>query len=580
VGEILFGYLYDRARSSAFSTENHDIALFDNIAGNLEAKARPIGARALVELGKRYSPPGSLAAATHEGLAAEASRLGVEDIYLIGSDGRVAATTFEADRGLDLFSLGEDFRAFLQELIGKGRVASQSLSLSTRTGRITMYQFYSPPGSEVLIEISMSLRRLLSEALPGIAYDKALSQLLDLAPADGDGRLVWLTDIVTFGPGNYLNWSLLREGFSGELPAELLTEAIAKGEATRISGNREVFVKLADFDRKNVDFFNARFLEVFYIDLAPIRSFRFVCLAAALGIAALASMLSWIRARRSFTEQVTGRVEDIVRGLRETGAGSPDASPDPSSIDELSAISKGIYALVETLMGKNRELEGLSRRLEGEVREGSSREERLSKVLEEKNTLVREVHHRVRNNLQVLSSLVALQAQGIADTAVQHALGTILTRILGMSLVHDQLYESDTVTTIDVARYFGDLARSIVGMKARIDHRIAVKVEVKGIAIPPDVAIPLGLAVGELVANACDHAFPDRSSGEVEIRVERGLEELRVEVSDDGIGIGSARRGLGLKIVGALCEQLDGSFEIEGRSAGGSLALIRVHSRA
>ncbi len=556
--------------------ENHGIHLFDTIADGLESRARSAGARALVELGRRFHSPDSLARISREELAAESSRLGVGDIYLIGPDGKVMATDFEPDRGLDLFSLGGDFKAFLLSIEGKGKVETQSLSLSTRTGHINMYQYYSPPGSKVLIETSTSLRQLFAGAFPGIRYDALLSQLLDLAPPGGSGRLVWLSDIVTFGPGNYRYWSLLRDGSPSDIPADLLVEAISKGEARRAEGNREVLVRVADLDRRDVDYFNAHFLEVFSLDRRPVRDYRLICLAAGLAIAASISAISLIRARRSFAAHVTKRIDAIVQSLKSIELGSSDTVSDCSSIDEISAIGRGIYGMVTALMEKNRRLEELSSSLEDEVQEGAAREVRLSSLLEERKALLMEIHHRVRNNLQVLSSLVALQVHGAANGSVKDALDAIRARILGMSLVHDRLYESENMTTIDAGGYFGDLAHSIVELKACAGRRVAVEIDVDGIELSSDMAIPLGLAVGELIAAACDHAFADSSGGKIEVRLERDADELRVVVSDDCVGIGSAQPDLGLDIVKVLCDQLGASFRLETRSPRGHSGYISV----
>jgi two-component sensor histidine kinase len=579
VGEALFGYLYARATTNAFSVENHAISLFDDISGSLDKRARSVGAVALVELGKKYHSVDSISQATSEGLAAEAKRLGIGDIYLIGPDGKVGATSFSADRGLDMFSLGEDFKAFLLNLMGKGKVTSQSLSLSTRTGRVNMYQYYSPPGSTILIEISTSLRSLFVQAFPGIGYEASVSQFFNLTSPGGDGRLVWLSDVVSFGPGNYQYWSLLREGSPSELPEQFLAEAIRKGEARRTEGGLETFVKLAKLDRWDADYFNARFLEVFSIDHRPINDFRLVCLVVGLCIVALISAISWLRARRNFSRRVTRRVEAIVQSLEGMDLSSSDSALDSSSGDELSAISRGIYAMVSTLVGKNRELEGLSRRLEDEVKEGIAREERLSKLLKERKILIMEMEHRVRNNLQVLSSLVDLQTREATNAAVQGALVAIHARILGMSLAHDQLFKSDTVTTIGMDRYFRDLARSIVDMKTWSDQQVVIEVDAGGVELPPDVAIPLGLSVGELIANVCDHAFPDHASGKIEIGLERNEGDLRVTVFDDGVVMDPMRRGLGFDIVRILCEQLKGTFRLEARSPRGNSGIISIPDR-
>ena len=167
-------------------------------------------------------PLPALARAAASDLAAEAARLNVGEIYLIGPNGVVAATSFEPDRGLDLFSLGDDFKEFLKGIIGAGKVNNQSLSLSTKTGHINMYQFYSPPGSKIIIEISTGLDQILTEAFPNRSYEACIKQIFNLTSPGGDGKLVWLVDLVTFGPGNTKAWSLIREGSGSEVPADLL----------------------------------------------------------------------------------------------------------------------------------------------------------------------------------------------------------------------------------------------------------------------------------------------------------------------------------------------------------------------
>jgi two-component sensor histidine kinase len=576
VGEILFAYLYRRSCESAFLKESQAIDLFGTIADGLDARAKSIGERALVELGRKYDSPDSIERATPDALAKEAIRLGIGDIYLIGSDGKVVATTFAADRGLDLFSLGEGFRTFLLDIRGKGKVTSQSLSLSTRTGHINMYQYYGPPGSAVLIEISTSLRSLVDQAFPGIGYRTFISRIFDLDSPDGDGRLVRLTDIATYGPGNYEHWSLLREGSSSGLPERFLVQAIDAGEARMTMGNREVIARLERLDGRDVDYFNAQFLAIYSIDLGPLNGYRLICLAVGLGAAALVAAAAWIRAGRNFSKRVTRRVEAIVRELEHSGLDPSELSLDSSSGDELSAISRGIYSLVSSLMEKNKELGDLSRRLEDEVTEVKAREDRLSTLLEERQVLVMEVEHRVKNNLQVLSSLVNLQLKEATDKAVRDSLVSIHARILGMSLVHDQLFKADTVTMIEMDRYLGDLARSIVEMKVERDRRVGIRIDSKGIELPPDLAMPIGLIVGELIADACDRALPDRADGKIDVGLERDAEELRITVTDSGGAEGQDRRSLGLDIARILCEQLKGNFTLGPPSSGGNARYVRV----
>jgi two-component sensor histidine kinase len=290
----------------------------------------------------------------------------------------------------------------------------------------------------------------------------------------------------------------------------------------------------------------------------------------------LVSAAAWLRARRNFSRRVTRRVESIVQNLRDSGLDPSELSLDRSSGDELSAISRGIYSMVSSLVEKNKELGELSRRLEDEVTEVKAREDSLSILLKERQVLLMEVEHRVRNNLQVLSSLVNLQMKEAADKTVRDALVSIHARILGMSLVHDQLFKSEPVTMIKMDRYFSDLARSIIELKIDRDRRVDTLIDSKGIELPPDLAIPIGLIVGELIADACDRALPDRADVEIDVELERSAQDLRIIVSDNGIEGNDTQRSLGLDIIRILCEQLKGRFELGASSPRGNTRSVSV----
>ena len=580
IGELFFDHLYERARRTAFATVGNDITLFADLSNGLAQRSRGAGAIALRELGRQYSSPAAFAHATPSGLAAEAARLKVGEIYLIGPDGVVAATSFEPDRGLDLFSLGDDFKAFLEGLVGTGKVNNQSLSLSTQTGRINVYQFYSPPGSTVIIEISTTLRQIFTEAIPDSGYGKSIKQIFDLPSPGGDGKLVWLADLVTFGPGNVKPWSLLREGSASDLPMEFLEEAVRKGIAQHFDGNREYYARVAPLRQSGVDFFNSRFIEVFSIDLLPIRNFRLFCLLAGLAIAAMASSASWYRARRSFSEHVTKRIEGLVQRLKSAESDSCEGTADPSINDEISAISQGIGEMIMTLVEKNRELGRLSRNLEEELQERRRRERQLSELLQENQVLLKEVQHRVRNNLQVLLSLAALHSRESSDDAGVKALDGLRTHIIGMSLAQDLLFQSAPMTSIDIGRYLDDLAQSIIEMKIPESAGIiTASVDAERIMVSMDVIIPLGLCIAELIANSCENDFIGRSEGQLRIRVERTIDELRVMVSDDGTVSESGLRGLHLEIVQAMCGQFGGSFAPPSSAAGTSSWLVSLPYR-
>jgi len=205
-----------------------------------------------------------------------------------------------------------------------------------------------------------------------------------------------------------------------------------------------------------------------------------------------------------------------------------------------------------------------------------SREE-LQASLAEKELLLKEVHHRVKNNLQIISSLLNLQAQQTEDADVVRRLIESQGRIRAMALIHEQLYQSEDLARIDFAKYVDRLAHQLGSSLGTPAQGVAVRVEIDEIPVPLDLAIPCGMIVNELVTNAIEHAFPDGRGGEVRVDFARRDQRYELEVADTGIGMpaGAAERtgSLGLKVVDALVRQLQGKLEIE--SAEGTI--VRVH---
>lgn len=189
----------------------------------------------------------------------------------------------------------------------------------------------------------------------------------------------------------------------------------------------------------------------------------------------------------------------------------------------------------------------------------------LRKSDREKVALLQEVHHRVNNNLAVISSLLKMQAESYADDQLARALRTTQLRIDAMSQVHQQLQEGADLREVDFADYAKNLADHLFLSYGVDQDRIALRVDIGSLNLPIDEAIPLGLILGELLTNAIKYAFPDERQGT--IRIEGGRNgDIKLIVRDDGVGVGqkqepSRRKSLGLQIVGILCRQLKGTLE-------------------
>ncbi len=221
--------------------------------------------------------------------------------------------------------------------------------------------------------------------------------------------------------------------------------------------------------------------------------------------------------------------------------------------------------------------EDITEHKQAERRLRSSLEEK-ERLLKEKDLLLKEIHHRVKNNLQVISSLLSLQADAIDDERVAGYLQDSQNRIRSMALVHEKLYGTEHFSTIEMRSYIeqmiAHLRRSIVP-----HDQIRVSVQAQDIYLGVDAAIPCGLLLNELVSNALKHAFAGRREGTVRIelyRIENG-ERLQLSVQDDGIGLPAGiepgrTESLGLRLVEALSQQLLGMIRVH-RTGGTKIAV-------
>ncbi len=199
-------------------------------------------------------------------------------------------------------------------------------------------------------------------------------------------------------------------------------------------------------------------------------------------------------------------------------------------------------------------------------------EEKIRSSLREKEVLLKEIHHRVKNNLQVVSSLLNLQSRSISDEQARRFFKESQHRVHSMALIHEQLYESGDLSRIDFPTYIGQLVAYLFRAYGVSTSRVRMKTRIEDLRFEVDMAVPCGLIVNELVSNSLKYAFPDGRQGEIHIDFKKGPgERATMVVGDDGIGFPPGvsllnTRTLGLRLVRSLAQQLGGEAELENRS--------------
>ena len=195
-----------------------------------------------------------------------------------------------------------------------------------------------------------------------------------------------------------------------------------------------------------------------------------------------------------------------------------------------------------------------------------SKNARISQALSEKNALMKEMHHRVKNNLQFISSLLRLQTRHLSDAQAQEVLLSSRTRVLSMALIHEHLYQDQGITTIEMEQYIGKLTKDLMASLQSPQTIIQLETEIDSIIMDVDQAVPIGLIVNELICNSVKHAFPDRSSGQLHLSLLQKEDLIKLAVADNGIGfqeekLKNGQSSFGLKLVNLLAEKLNANIE-------------------
>ncbi len=209
-------------------------------------------------------------------------------------------------------------------------------------------------------------------------------------------------------------------------------------------------------------------------------------------------------------------------------------------------------------------------------------EEQIKESLSEKEVLLREIHHRVKNNLQIISSLFRLQSAYIRDEYDMEIFKESQSRVRSMALIHERLYQSKDLAKIDFAEYTNKLVTHLLSLYAIHPEIITVDISVDDVFLSIDIAVPCGLIINELVSNCLKHAFPESTKGKIHIELHMA-EDLPVQneqssnmvtliVSDNGAGFPKdvdfrSTETLGLELVTTLVKQLNGTIELN-RSRG------------
>ncbi|MRH98946.1 sensor histidine kinase [Kriegella sp. EG-1] len=192
--------------------------------------------------------------------------------------------------------------------------------------------------------------------------------------------------------------------------------------------------------------------------------------------------------------------------------------------------------------------------------------EEIEKRIHEKETLLKEIHHRVKNNLQTVSSLLSLQSRNLEDPKMKSLIKSSQNRVISMAMVHEMLYMRDDLSKIEYKSYVKELSEYLIRSLKGTENNVKLNLNIDDVKLGIDTAIPLGLLINEAITNALKYGIKDDTAGEINIELKKeSLENFVLNIGDDGVGMPEEityknTKSLGLKLINNLTRQLRGTI--------------------
>lgn len=580
-GGSLFRKNLENDRRRIFEDLEGRIQLADRLLDVVERDLRREGRAALESLAERHDGGRGLLVLDQAALAAEAEAVGVDDIYLIGADNVVTATSRRSDFGLDLAALDDNLAAFLGGLRGSGRIVAQRLTVAALNGAVQIYQYYSPVGADHILEVSSDVDEAFAARYDGFGY-REFTNLLYSSYLSPKGS-VREFDVYVYGqPGS---WSIIRPGVKRELPRATMERAFERGETSGYRNGRLFWYKAIRLEHRGAGFADRMVAEI-ELDLSAMRHFALATLAIACAACGLAAALSILAARTIFDRVFVERIEGLVAAIDRVAAGERNVRFELAGGDEIASIAACVDRMIRELAAA----------------EAAARDARAAETL---GIMAGGLAHDINNLLAGAvgaASLLKLRLESdgeVAPEVLRSGLELIeRTGASGETLVRDLLSLASRRRPSPRPLDLADLAAETVEL-VRAGCPTSIRVDLE---LPEGRAPVLGDAeeLRRILLNLCKNgiqAMTDMRSAEeahgglllVSLAV-RGPEDASLwalSVSDEGVGITldqlphlftpffstkSSRvgSGLGLAASKAIAESHGGRIEVESTAGKGS----------
>ncbi|MFW5801867.1 MAG: sensor histidine kinase [Spirochaeta sp.] len=487
-------------------------------------------------------------------LARVAEEIGRVDLYLIDRNFIIQQTTFEPDMGMQLSDIGPQFSQFLASVLGSGAQYTQRLAISNTTGRLMIYSYLSPPGAEYILQLSLDFNEYLErqeiDFSPALFFQSLLTehtyiQTADLATFNGLGswslisgeRVVLEPDIID---------QLQQDQEVRFVQDDLLVTYKQQAFLSRDNPFGEMFVLMLHYDLS----YYQQVLERFYLRGALITFILTVIFSTIAGVI--------------LEHNLIRNVSNFKSILLCASQGTYSARlPMNQRVPEYREIASAFNTLMESASRREQELQ--------------KQAENLTAALDQRDVLLREIHHRVKNNLQIITSLISIEQTRVDDRSIQ-VFSHINTRVRAMSAVHEILYEADNLQGAQLEQLVERVFRAVMAVYAMDQQLCTFTHNLLDTILPIDTAIPLSLILTEAFTNSLKYAA---THTRVVLRVTANFLPgggWQLQICDNGPGFPEGMEcsdGFGFILMRGLAEQIGGRLELLNNN--GAVVRITMH---
>jgi two-component sensor histidine kinase len=480
-----------------------------------------------------------------------------EDLYVIDTTGKVINTTFDIDLGLNFYDFGESYKEFLKNVWKNKELNIERVANEDATDTPKKYA-YQAINDNLILEVGIQ-----SSVLDSLISDLDLK--LD-ALAD---RYENISSIDLFGGSEALKPKNKGATISNSLKSVAYSCLNNKKDTTVISHSlNTVYTDFIYIEMRDAEYFKGYILQI--VSDNSLQSELLKKETKSLILNVVCSIVLVIILIFFITKKVTKPLEVLTKKVSEMA----DAS-ELKPIHILGSIeTKTLSDKFNLLSTQIKDLQtNLQTKIDERTKEVTGKNIKLEKLLVERETLLKEIHHRVKNNLQIISSLLHLQSRTVKTQEAKEAFEQSINRVSAMGLLHEKLYKNSNFISVNASSYLNDLIQLF---KKSIRNNISIVQHVDDIKLNASQAISVGLIINEFISNSIKHAFDEEESGEITIDLHKKNDKIILTLSNNGKLLPddfeeNSKNSLGMTIIEAFTEKLEGQFKYQNISNGVAL---------